>query len=72
MKQRHGPQACPYNALYWDFLDRHSASLASNPRMGLMIKQLERIPAEERSAIRASVARHRQAGAGGHPGTPLA
>jgi deoxyribodipyrimidine photolyase-related protein len=72
VKQRHGPQACPYNALYWDFLDRHAASLASNPRMGLMIKQLERIPAEERSAIRASVARHRQAGAGGHPGTPLA
>jgi deoxyribodipyrimidine photolyase-related protein len=70
VKQRHGPRACPYNALYWDFLDRHAASLASNPRMGLMIKQLERIPPEERAAIRASAARHRQAGASGQPGTP--
>jgi hypothetical protein len=38
--------------------------------MGLMIKQLERIPAGERAAIRASAARHRQAGAGDQPGTP--
>jgi hypothetical protein len=38
--------------------------------MGLMIKQLERIPAEERAAIRASAARHRHAGASGQPGTP--
>jgi deoxyribodipyrimidine photolyase-related protein len=70
VKQRHGPRACPFNSLYWDFLDRHAASLAANPRMGLMLKQLERISAEERAAIRASAARHRPAGAGDQPGTP--
>ena len=61
VKQRHGPKACPYNSLYWDFLDRNAASLAANPRMGLMMKQLERIDAQERCAIRASAASHKSA-----------
>ena len=63
VKQRHGPKACPYNALYWDFLDRNRNSLAANPRMGLMLKQLERIPAQERAAIRATAAGHRNGAA---------
>jgi deoxyribodipyrimidine photolyase-related protein len=29
-------EACPFNALYWDFLDRNEESLRSNHRMGLM------------------------------------
>jgi deoxyribodipyrimidine photolyase-related protein len=56
VKQRTGPQACPYNVLYWDFLDRHHALLRSNPRMGLVLKQLERLSSEERAAIAASAA----------------
>ena len=67
VKARTGPKACPYNALYWDFLDRHQDLLASNPRMALMLRQLERIPETERAAIRATAALHRgdhQAGAG--------
>jgi deoxyribodipyrimidine photolyase-related protein len=38
--------------LYWDFLARHRAALRANPRMALMMRQLEKVPAEELEAIR--------------------
>ncbi len=37
-----GEGACPYNALYWDFLDRNEDSLRSNHRMGLMYSHVDR------------------------------
>ncbi|QVL54231.1 MAG: cryptochrome/photolyase family protein [Cyanobium sp. M30B3] len=58
-KQRTGPQACPFNALYWDFLARHADQLRRNPRMALVMKQLEKLPAEELAAIRVSADQHR-------------
>lgn len=33
VKQRVGENACPYNALYWDFLVRHEDKLGSNMRL---------------------------------------
>jgi deoxyribodipyrimidine photolyase-related protein len=66
-RQRSGPKACPFNSLYWDFLARHAHELRRNPRMGLVLKQLDRLPAEELSAIRASAACHRH-GPGAHDG----
>jgi deoxyribodipyrimidine photolyase-related protein len=62
-KQRSGETACPFNSLYWDFLARHATQLRSNPRMALVIRQLDKIPTEELEAIRASAARHGGAGA---------
>lgn len=55
-KLRSGPQACPYTSQYWDFLARHREQLQRNPRMALVMKQLEKIPAEELAAIRATAA----------------
>ena len=60
-RDRTGPKACPFNFFYWDFLARHETKLRSQGRMSLILKHLEKIPAEEMAAIRAlSVAWHRQ------------
>lgn len=40
-KQRVGPRACPYNALYWDFLARQRALLGGNERLALPYRQLD-------------------------------
>ena len=37
-----GEDACPFTALYWDFLDRHYDQLSANSRMALQLKSLEK------------------------------
>lgn len=51
-RDRYGESACPFNTFYWDFLDRHQEKLRSQGRMNLILKNLERMDAEERAAIR--------------------
>lgn len=53
VKQRTGPKACPFNFLYWDFIDRHQERFRSNPRMAVICKSLDRMKPAERAAIRA-------------------
>lgn len=48
---KNGPKACPFNYLYWDFIDRNTAKLRGNPRMGFMYKTLDRMSDEKRQAI---------------------
>jgi len=50
--QRIGPQACPFTTLYWDFLLRHEKLLAKNRRMTMQLKNLARLTAADRLAIR--------------------
>jgi len=45
--QRSGPDSCPFNALYWDFIARNKQSLAANPRMALIVKQLGKMDPTE-------------------------
>ena len=40
-------QACPFNALYWDFHVRHADKLAANPRIGMVYQQLKKMRLEE-------------------------
>jgi deoxyribodipyrimidine photolyase-related protein len=49
---REGPEACPFTVLYWDFLARHERELAGNQRTALMVRNLGRLGAGERSAVR--------------------
>ncbi|MEO1241499.1 MAG: cryptochrome/photolyase family protein [Pseudomonadota bacterium] len=45
--------ACPFNALYWDFLARHKDKLKNNPRLGQMYKNWERMDKSKKLAYRA-------------------
>ncbi|MEF8787083.1 MAG: cryptochrome/photolyase family protein, partial [Haloarculaceae archaeon] len=47
-----GEGACPFNTLYWDFLDRNEERLRSNHRMGLVYNHLDNKSEEELAAIR--------------------
>jgi deoxyribodipyrimidine photolyase-related protein len=49
--QRSGDAACPFTTLYWDFLMRHEAVLAKNPRMALQVKNLVRMDDSQRAAV---------------------
>jgi deoxyribodipyrimidine photolyase-related protein len=47
-----GENACPYNALYWDFLKENEDLLRGTGRMGLMYSHVDRKDDEEWAAIR--------------------
>lgn len=46
-----GAKACPTTTLYWNFLIKHHASFAYNPRTALMAKNVDRFNADEIEAI---------------------
>lgn len=58
--KRTGEAACPFNYFYWDFLDRHREKLQSQGRMSFILKNLDRMTAEELSQIRQLAADWRQ------------
>lgn len=56
VKVRVGPNACPLNALYWDFLDRNRARLGSNQRLRTVYAAWDRMSDADRSATRQAAA----------------
>jgi deoxyribodipyrimidine photolyase-related protein len=50
----YGPDACPFNPLYWAFLVRHRDKLAGNPRMAQMYRTWDKLSEERRSLTLAS------------------
>lgn len=47
-----GIDACPFTALYCDFLLKHESRLGANHRMTLQVKHLRRMTPERKIAIR--------------------
>jgi deoxyribodipyrimidine photolyase-related protein len=44
--------ACPFNSLYWSFLDDKRNQLGKNFRMGMMYKLLDKMPSEQLEKIK--------------------
>jgi deoxyribodipyrimidine photolyase-related protein len=57
-RQRLGERACPFNALYWDFMDRHAEKLRHLPRLAPVYRQLERMSEPDRLALREQARAH--------------
>jgi deoxyribodipyrimidine photolyase-related protein len=54
--KRIGEDACPFNALYWDFLARHRDKLGSNRRLAMPYRTWDRQSEESRRATLAQAA----------------
>ena len=52
VKLKTGSDACPFNALYWDFIARNEVTLRGNPRMAMPYKNWERMSPTDKSALR--------------------
>jgi len=52
VKERLGDNACPFNSLYWNFLDDKRHQLASNFRMKMMYSVLNKFSTEELVAMK--------------------
>jgi deoxyribodipyrimidine photolyase-related protein len=54
-----GDTACPFTTLYWDYLNTHSDTLATNPRMLMQLKNLNRLTNENKKLIGQQALKHR-------------
>jgi deoxyribodipyrimidine photolyase-related protein len=50
--KKNGPNACPFNYLYWDFLARNRDKLQSNHRISMMYRTYDRMGEDKKDAIR--------------------
>lgn len=53
VKDAAGERACPFNALYWDFIARHADRFAANTRMAMPLATLRRMAPAKLAGLRA-------------------
>jgi deoxyribodipyrimidine photolyase-related protein len=53
VKEKFGDNACPFNTLYWNFLDEKKEYFKGNQRMAMMLNLLSKINPEEIYKIKA-------------------
>lgn len=51
VKAKTGSKACPFNSLYWHFLDEHKDKFKKNSRMALPYKTWQRMEAAQKTSI---------------------
>ncbi|MBB3545374.1 MULTISPECIES: cryptochrome/photolyase family protein [unclassified Rhizobium] len=51
-----GDDACPFNSLYWDFMDRNAAGLSKNHRLSQVLSTWRRMDEDKRHTYRQSAA----------------
>ena len=52
VKESLGETACPFNALYWNFLAENRETLNRNPRLGMIYRTFDRMDGAKRAALR--------------------
>ena len=55
--EKSGEDACPFNYLYWDFLDRHRETLGNNPRLGMVYRTFDKMAPEKQAGVNADAGR---------------
>ncbi|OOE96948.1 cryptochrome/photolyase family protein [Salinivibrio sp. IB643] len=51
VKEKVGDNACPLNALYWHFMQRHRDRFSQNPRMAMPYRNWDKMDAAQREAM---------------------
>ena len=57
VKEKAGPNACPFNYLYWDFIARHRERVKTNPRMAQMVRTWDKFTDTRQAEIKGDAAR---------------
>jgi deoxyribodipyrimidine photolyase-related protein len=60
VRQKTGSEACPFNALYWDFLDRNRKVLQGNPRLAQPYASWDRMKQSRQKDLKESAADFRK------------
>jgi deoxyribodipyrimidine photolyase-related protein len=50
-KTRFGEKACPFNSLYWNFIDKNKEKLVKNQRMAIPLSSWSKMNPEDKSKI---------------------